>query len=76
VRISQAPCRSPPIKARRASSARRTCNFENNVWNFKGNVKISMDQGQLTSEDAQITFVNSLLSKAIVNGSRRRSSKP
>src|SRR5882724_7295456 len=42
--------------------------FENNVWNFKGNVKISMDQGQLTSEDAQITFVDSLLSKAIVTG--------
>jgi lipopolysaccharide export system protein LptA len=42
--------------------------FENNVWNFKGNVKITMDQGQLTSDDAQITFVNSLLSKAIVNG--------
>jgi lipopolysaccharide transport protein LptA len=42
--------------------------FENNVWNFKGNVKITMDQGQLTSDDAQITFANSLLSKAIVNG--------
>ncbi len=42
--------------------------FENNVWNFKGNVKISMDQGQLTSDDAQITFMNSLLNKAVVNG--------
>ena len=42
--------------------------FENNVWNFRGNVKITMDQGQLFSDDAQITFVNSLLSKAVVNG--------
>jgi lipopolysaccharide transport protein LptA len=42
--------------------------FENNVWNFRGNVKITVEQGQLFSDDAQITFVNSLLTKAIVNG--------
>jgi lipopolysaccharide export system protein LptA len=42
--------------------------FENNVWNFRGNVKITVEQGQLFSEDAQITFVNNVLSKAIVNG--------
>jgi lipopolysaccharide transport protein LptA len=42
--------------------------FENNVWYFKGNVKISLEQGQLNSDDAQITFVNSVLSKAVVNG--------
>ncbi|HXP64116.1 MAG TPA: lipopolysaccharide transport periplasmic protein LptA [Steroidobacteraceae bacterium] len=42
--------------------------FENNVWYFKGNVKITLEQGQLTSDDAQITFVNSQLSKAVVNG--------
>jgi len=42
--------------------------FENNVWNFRGNVKIAVEQGQLFSDDAQITFVNNLLSKAIVNG--------
>jgi lipopolysaccharide export system protein LptA len=42
--------------------------FENNVWNFRGNVKITVEQGQLFSDDAQITFVNNLLSKAIVNG--------
>jgi lipopolysaccharide transport protein LptA len=42
--------------------------FENNVWYFKGNVKITMETGNLTSEDAQITFVNSLLTKAVVNG--------
>jgi lipopolysaccharide transport protein LptA len=42
--------------------------FENNVWNFRGNVKITVEQGQLFSEDAQITFVNNVLSKAVANG--------
>jgi lipopolysaccharide export system protein LptA len=42
--------------------------FENNVWNFRGNVKIVVEQGQLFSDDAQITFVNNVLSKAVVNG--------
>jgi lipopolysaccharide export system protein LptA len=42
--------------------------FENNVWNFRGNVKITVEQGQLFSDDAQITFVNNALSKAIANG--------
>jgi len=42
--------------------------FENNVWNFRGNVKITVEQGQLFSDDAQITFVNNVLTKAIANG--------
>jgi lipopolysaccharide transport protein LptA len=42
--------------------------FQDNVWNFRGNVKITVEQGQLFSDDAQITFVNNALSKAIVNG--------
>jgi lipopolysaccharide transport protein LptA len=37
--------------------------FENSLWVFRGNVKITMDTGQLTSDDAQINFV-----KAVVNG--------
>src|ERR1700742_2777775 len=37
--------------------------FENNVWYFKGNVKITLETGQLTSDDATITFVNSEMSK-------------
>ena len=52
------------------ASQQRSANlyFENNVWNFRGNVKITVEQGQLFSDDAQITFVNSVLSKAVVNG--------
>ena len=42
--------------------------FENSHWVFRGNVKITMDQGLLTSDEAEITFDNKLLSKAVVNG--------
>src|ERR1700730_9002083 len=42
--------------------------FENSHWVFRGNVKIGIDQGQLTSDEAEITFIKKLLSKAIVNG--------
>jgi lipopolysaccharide export system protein LptA len=42
--------------------------FDNSVWNFRGNVKINMDHGQLNSDDAQIVFVKQLLSKAVANG--------
>ena len=43
--------------------------FENNRWVFRGNVKITMDGGQLNSEEAEITFVKKLLASAVVNGS-------
>jgi lipopolysaccharide transport protein LptA len=42
--------------------------FENSLWVFRGSVKISMADGQLNSDDAEISFVNQLLSKAVVNG--------
>src|SRR6202165_6282563 len=42
--------------------------FENSHWVFRGNVKITMDQGKLTSDEAEITFAKKLLSKAVVNG--------
>jgi lipopolysaccharide transport protein LptA len=42
--------------------------FDDSRWVFRGNVKITMDQGQLTSDEAEITFAKKLLSKAIVNG--------
>jgi lipopolysaccharide transport protein LptA len=42
--------------------------FENSRWVFRGNVRITLDQGQLTSDEAEITFSKKLLSKAIVNG--------
>jgi len=42
--------------------------FENSRWVFRGSVKIAIDHGQLTSDEAEITFVKKILSKAIVNG--------
>ena len=42
--------------------------FDDSHWVFRGNVKITMNQGQLTSDDAEITFAKKLLSKAVVNG--------
>jgi lipopolysaccharide transport protein LptA len=42
--------------------------FDNSHWVFRGNVKITMDQGQLASDEAEITFAKKLLSKALVNG--------
>ncbi|HEY2781587.1 MAG TPA: lipopolysaccharide transport periplasmic protein LptA [Steroidobacteraceae bacterium] len=68
VRISQGAMSITADQGQASQQRSADLYFENNVWNFKGNVKISLEQGQLTSEDAQITFVNSLLSKAVVNG--------
>ena len=68
VRISQGTMSITADQGQASQQRSADLYFENNVWNFKGNVKITMDQGQLASDDAQITFVNSLLSKAIVNG--------
>ncbi len=42
--------------------------FEDSLWNFRSNVKIAVNQGQLTADDAQINFTKQLLSKAVVNG--------
>src|ERR1700738_5423376 len=38
--------------------------FENSRWVFRGNVKITMDQGLLTSEEAEIIFAKKVLAKA------------
>src|SRR5438270_2560 len=38
--------------------------FDNSLWVFRGNVKITMDRGQLTSDDAQINFAKKALAKA------------
>jgi lipopolysaccharide export system protein LptA len=42
--------------------------MDNSVWIFRGNVKITMDQGQLTADDATVDFVKKLLAKAVANG--------
>ncbi len=38
--------------------------FENSHWVFRGNVKIGMEQGQLTADEANVTFAKKLIAKA------------
>jgi lipopolysaccharide transport protein LptA len=42
--------------------------FDNSVWVFKGAVKVTMESGSLSSDEAQVTFTNKVLSKAVVTG--------
>jgi lipopolysaccharide export system protein LptA len=42
--------------------------FDNSVWNFKGSVKVTMEGGALNSDEAQVTFSNKVLRKAVVTG--------
>jgi lipopolysaccharide transport protein LptA len=68
IRISQGAMSITADQGQASQQRSADLYFENNVWNFRGNVKVIVEQGQLFSDDAQITFVNSLLSKAVVNG--------
>jgi lipopolysaccharide transport protein LptA len=68
IRISQGGMSISADQGQATQQRDQSMYFENNVWNFRGNVKITVEQGQLFSDDAQITFVNNLLSKAVVNG--------
>jgi lipopolysaccharide transport protein LptA len=43
-------------------------NFENSLWVFRGNVKIAMEGGLLTADEAQIDFIKKLLAKAVAYG--------
>jgi lipopolysaccharide export system protein LptA len=43
-------------------------NFENSLWVFRGNVKITMQGGLLTADEAQVDFAKKLLSKAVAHG--------
>ena len=68
VRISQG---TMSVSADQGQAMRQASglDFDNSVWIFRGNVKITMDQGQLTADDAQINFTKKLLAKALANGS-------
>jgi lipopolysaccharide export system protein LptA len=68
IRISQGGMSITADQGQASQQRSQNLYFENNVWNFRGNVKIIVEQGQLFSDDAQITFVNNELTKAIVNG--------
>ena len=42
--------------------------FENSQWVFRGAVKISMEGGELTSDQADITFEKKVLVRAVITG--------
>ena len=68
VRISQGNMAISADQARAAQTTTSALNFDNNLWVFRGNVKITMEQGSLNSDEAQITFVNQLLARAVATG--------
>jgi lipopolysaccharide transport protein LptA len=68
IRISQGAMSITADQGQTSEQRSNDMYFENNVWNFRGNVRVTVEQGQLFSDDAQIAFVNSLLSKAVANG--------
>jgi lipopolysaccharide export system protein LptA len=43
-------------------------NFDNSRWKFHGAVRITMNQGVLTSDDAEVTFADKQLVSAVANG--------
>jgi lipopolysaccharide transport protein LptA len=44
-------------------------NFENSSWTFRGHVRIEVEGGSLSSDEASVTFVNNQIERAVVNGS-------
>jgi lipopolysaccharide transport protein LptA len=44
-------------------------NFENSSWTFHGNVRIEVEGGSLSSDEANVTFVNNQIERATINGS-------
>jgi lipopolysaccharide export system protein LptA len=66
VRIAQG---ATTISADQGQTTRGTgLDFDNSLWVFRGNVKITVEEGLLTSDDAEISFAKKALSKAVANG--------
>src|SRR3984957_19219599 len=43
-------------------------NFQDNHWIFRGTVKITVEQGVLNSDEAQVFFTNNQLARATASG--------
>jgi len=66
VRIAQG---TTTISADQGQTTKGTgISFDDSLWVFKGNVKITVNGGQLTSDDAEINFRRKALATAVVNG--------
>lgn len=67
VRISQGDMVITADQAQ-ASQPGTKLNFDNTLLVFHGAVKITTDQGQLTADEAQITFINNMFTRALATG--------
>lgn len=67
VRISQGDMVITADQAQ-ASQPGTKLNFDNGLLVFRGAVKITTEQGQLTADEAQLTFINNTLTKAVAIG--------
>jgi lipopolysaccharide transport protein LptA len=65
VRIAQGPM---SVTADQGQATQEALKFENSLWVFRGNVKIAMENGLLTADEAQIDFIKKLLAKASAHG--------
>jgi lipopolysaccharide transport protein LptA len=63
VKITQGALR---VEAQEASAT--GLNFENSVWNLKGDVRITVPDGKLASSDARVTFRNNEIVSALIRG--------
>jgi lipopolysaccharide transport protein LptA len=45
-----------------------TLDFDDSVWVFRGNVRITVAEGVVNSDEAAITFLKQALTKAVANG--------
>lgn len=43
-------------------------NFDNSQWQLTGDVHIKMEKGSLSSDSADVTFVDNQISRAVING--------
>ncbi|HEY0799978.1 MAG TPA: LptA/OstA family protein [Steroidobacteraceae bacterium] len=67
VRISQGDMVITADQAQ-ASQPGTKLNFDNSLLTFRASVKITTDKGLLTADEAQLTFVNNVLIKAVATG--------
>ena len=65
VRIAQGPM---SVSADQGQATQEALKFENSLWVFRGNVRITMENGLLTADEAQIDFIKKLLAKAVAYG--------
>ena len=63
VTVTQGPLR---VEAQQATAT--GLNFENSDWNLTGQVRITTQDGKLSSDDAKVTFRNNAIARAIVHG--------